>query len=242
MRSDQINELALALAKAQGAMKPASKSSVNPHFKSKYADLASVWETIREPLAQNGLSVTQTLGVDANSDGTLLYTMLMHSSGQYVGSVQQLLPRDKTPQGLAAALTYARRQSLQAIVGVAADEDDDGNEASGRIVTETTNRTALREPVRVTPQKVTQPQETPKEQESSSLESYVPKAGRLKGVPLSERGLLELETYILEIDGSLVKQSIAFEALPANVKEVYRAVKKEISRRESEAPEFNQFK
>lgn len=136
MRSEHINELATALAKAQGSMKPASKSSLNPHFKSKYADLASVWETIREPLSANGLSVVQTLNTDPTAQTTLLYTTLMHSSGQYIGSIQALLPRDKTPQGLAAALTYARRQSLQAIVGVAADEDDDGNEASGRITSQ----------------------------------------------------------------------------------------------------------
>lgn len=211
MRSEQINELATALAKAQGEMKPALKDSINPHFKSKYADLASVWETIRAPLSRNGLSVTQTLGADPNNESTLLYTTLLHSSGQYVGSVQYLLPRDKTPQGLAAALTYARRQSLQAIVGVAADEDDDGNEASGRV--EAPQKARFKEPVKPV---------------SVSPLDYVPSSGKLQGQRLGDLTLFDLETYIIDCNTALERTGKTPANLNAQQREVYETVQKVI--------------
>jgi hypothetical protein len=124
-QSEQINELAAALAKAQGAMSNAAKNRVNPHFKSNYADLASVLDAIREPLAANGLSFTQMMGF---SEGNfILRTMLLHSSGQYIAT-EYPLPASGRAQEMGAAQTYARRYSLAALVGVAQD-DDDGNTA-----------------------------------------------------------------------------------------------------------------
>lgn len=124
-QSEQINELAAALAKAQGAMSNAAKNRVNPHFKSNYADLAAVLDAIREPLAANGLSFTQMMGF---SDGNfILRTMLLHSSGQYIAT-EYPLPSSGRPQEMGASQTYARRYSLAALVGVAQD-DDDGNSA-----------------------------------------------------------------------------------------------------------------
>jgi hypothetical protein len=124
-QSEQINELAAALAKAQGAMSNAAKNRVNPHFKSNYADLASVLDAIREPLAANGLSFTQMMGF---SEGNfILRTMLLHSSGQYIAT-EYPLPASGRAQEMGAAQTYARRYSLAALVGVAQD-DDDGNSA-----------------------------------------------------------------------------------------------------------------
>ncbi len=127
MQSEQIDLLAAALVKAQAAMKPASMNSYNPHFKSKYADLASVIEAIRKPLTDNGLSFTQTMQV-SKDDGFFLATMLMHTSGQCLWS-EYPLPANATPQQMGSALTYARRYSLSAITGTAADEDDDGDKA-----------------------------------------------------------------------------------------------------------------
>lgn len=130
-QSAEINELAMALAKAQSAMRAASKDSVNPHFKSRYADLASVWDACREPLSANGLSVVQM--PMAHQDGyTALRTVLLHASGQYMATtISARLTKDDA-QGIGSALTYLRRYSLAAMVGIVADEDDDGSAASGR--------------------------------------------------------------------------------------------------------------
>lgn len=126
MQSENVNELSAALAKAQGVMKTAAFNKTNPHFKSKYADLASVLEAIREPLANNALSLTQVLRV--RDHGLVLVTVLRHSSGQWVES-EYPLPATARPQELGSALTYARRYSLSAITCIAAEEDDDGNAA-----------------------------------------------------------------------------------------------------------------
>jgi hypothetical protein len=128
MQSEQIDLLAAALVKAQAAMKPASMNKINPHFKSKYADLASIIETLRKPLTENGLSFTQTTesGLEVSPLG--LVTTLLHTSGQWLRA-EYPLPANATPQQMGSALTYARRYSLSAITGTAADEDDDGDKA-----------------------------------------------------------------------------------------------------------------
>jgi len=121
--SEQISELAAALAAAQGAMKNAVMNRTNPHFKSRYADLAAIWDAARQPLSANGLAVVQTIG-----DG-VLHTRLLHTSGQWIAS-EHPLPMAGRPQEIGSALTYARRYSLSALIGIAADEDDDANAAS----------------------------------------------------------------------------------------------------------------
>lgn len=127
--SDSINDLSAAMAAAQGAMKPAVKDATNPHFKSKYADLASIFEAVREPFAKNGLSVWQELG---NAEGGVtVTTRLVHKSGQWVEFGPLYVPAGKQDaQGLGSAATYARRYGLASALGVCADEDDDGNAAS----------------------------------------------------------------------------------------------------------------
>lgn len=126
-KSEQINELALALNKAQKEIESAKKTSDNPFFHSKYADLASVYEACKEALNKNGLSVIQTLGYDEKH--SYLMTTLVHSSGQWIAGKMVLLNNKGDMQGLGSAVTYARRYSLAAMVGVA-QEDDDANEAS----------------------------------------------------------------------------------------------------------------
>jgi hypothetical protein len=125
-QSEQINELMAALAKAQGQLKPAVKDSSNPHFKSRYADLASVWEACREPLSANGLAVTQT--VISQEDSQFLVTTLGHVSGQWMKSFMKLPLQRPGPQELGSCLSYCRRYSLASMVGVFQD-DDDGEKA-----------------------------------------------------------------------------------------------------------------
>lgn len=129
--SEQINELAVALAKAQAAIQPAAKDKQNPAFRSRYADLASVWDACRAALTENGLSVVQ-IPTDAGEGRIGLITTLLHSSGQWISGLLVLPLVKNDPQGAGSALTYARRYALSAMVGVVADEDDDGNGASGR--------------------------------------------------------------------------------------------------------------
>ncbi len=128
-KSEQINELAAALSKAQGQIKNAAKDSANPFFKSRYADLASVWDACRAELSANGLAVVQ---VPESRDGQVgVYTILLHSSGQWVDGELFLTPVKDDPQGAGSIITYCRRYSLCGFAGIA-PEDDDGNAASGK--------------------------------------------------------------------------------------------------------------
>ena len=121
MKSEQINELAAALSKAQGQMVAARKDSLNPHFKNLYADLASVWDAIRGPLTANGLSVVQLASAEAGQ--AHIETTLMHSSGQFI-SGKLSMASGTTPQQIGSAITYARRYALSAMVGIAPDDDE----------------------------------------------------------------------------------------------------------------------
>jgi hypothetical protein len=127
-QSELINELCSALSKAQGEIEHAEKSSVNPHFKSRYADLASVIDALKKPLSKNGLSYVQVSAVRENGHWVLT-TRLMHSSGQWIEGDVPVIASKADAQGFGSGLTYARRYGLAAICGVAQD-DDDGNQAS----------------------------------------------------------------------------------------------------------------
>lgn len=131
LKSEQINELAAALAKAQGQIEGAKKSSSNPFFKSKYADLAECWNTCREALTANEISVIQ-MPEEINENGRLnITTMLAHSSGQYISSTLTMTVTKLDPQAIGSAITYGRRYALAAMVGLA-QEDDDGEKAMAR--------------------------------------------------------------------------------------------------------------
>jgi len=122
--SENINELAAALAVAQGQMGGASKTTDNSFFKSKYADLGSVIAAAKDPLAENGLSYVQ---FPFSMNGEVgVTTRLMHSSGQWLQSMFSI-PAPKTDAHTYGGLvTYCRRISLQSVLGIPA-EDDDGN-------------------------------------------------------------------------------------------------------------------
>lgn len=128
-QSEQINEIMGALAKAQGEMTHAVKDSSNPFFKSKYADLAGVWDACRVPLSKNGLAVTQI--VDQEGEKPILVTLLGHQSGQWIRGVMQLPLQKLGPQEIGLCITYCRRYALASIVGVYQD-DDDAESSEGR--------------------------------------------------------------------------------------------------------------
>ena len=129
-KSDTLNELAGALATAQGQIKNAAKDALNPFFKSSYADLASVREAINDVFSRNGLSVTQLLG--NNIHGVTVETVLLHKSGQWLSGIVSVKASKDDAQSLGSAVTYARRYSLSAIAGIASETDDDGESAVGR--------------------------------------------------------------------------------------------------------------
>ena len=131
MEETALGQLAAALAEAQGEIQGAKKDGQNPHFRSRYATLASVWDVCRKPLSTHGLAVTQTTEVSAENV-VILVTCLIHKSGGSIVSRYPVVPQQNTPQGYGSALTYARRYSLAAIVGVAPDDDDDGEAAEKR--------------------------------------------------------------------------------------------------------------
>jgi hypothetical protein len=131
MTSDSIGELAKALAAAQGEMTSASKDATNPHFKSRYATLASVWDAIRGPLSRNGLSIIQVPQKASTAGHVAIYSKLLHSSGQWEDSLFEMpIPDKLTPQAMGSAITYAKRYALLGLAGIAPDDDDDGNAAS----------------------------------------------------------------------------------------------------------------
>jgi len=129
MQSENINELALALSKAQAGITGALKDSANPFFKSKYADLASCWDACRKQLTDNGLSVMQT--TDIVADTVVVRTTLAHSSGQWISGILPVKSKDDSPQAQGSGITYARRYALAAMVGLA-QIDDDAEAAQGR--------------------------------------------------------------------------------------------------------------
>ena len=130
-QSESIAALAAALSKAQAVLESAKKTSSNPFFKSTYADLASVWDACRKPLADNGLSIVQTADfLPDHPDMVCIETALLHSSGEWVRGRLAAKPVKADPQSVGSCITYLRRYSLQSIVGIA-PEDDDGNAASG---------------------------------------------------------------------------------------------------------------
>lgn len=132
--SEPTVTFAAAFIKLQGEIKPAIKDAENAAFKqgnrvSKYADLGAVWDAIKEPLKANNFGILQF----PQYEGETMYleTVLMHVSGECMVSKYPLRPTKQDPQGFGSALTYARRYSISAILGVVADIDDDGNAASG---------------------------------------------------------------------------------------------------------------
>jgi hypothetical protein len=130
-RSELIQELATALAVAQGSFPTVKKDANNPFFKSKYADLAALIEAVQDPLSKNGLAILQLLSTDLEGKFIHVETVLTHKSGQWISDKFSLPVLDWKPQGLGSATTYARRYALQAFLNLGA-ADDDGEAAQNR--------------------------------------------------------------------------------------------------------------
>lgn len=126
--SREVSELYSALSKAQAEFKSLPLNCINPHFKSKYANLTITQEYARGPLGKHGLSLIQSLESDEN--GYFVESILAHSSGQWLKSRIKLMLFKNDMQGLGSATTYAKRYAAQSILGLSGDDDDDGNAAS----------------------------------------------------------------------------------------------------------------
>lgn len=125
---ENLNELFTALSLAQSEIKGAVKDSTNPYFKSKYANLASVWEAVRVPLTKNGLSIAQVF--ETNGDKLILTTILGHKSGQSLSSHMELpIGQKRDPQTLGSLISYCRRYSLASICSLPSIDDDDAERA-----------------------------------------------------------------------------------------------------------------
>ena len=116
-----------ALSKAQSEVENATKGSINPHFRNKYADLAEVLNTVRPVFAANGLSIIQS----TSYDGSLVSvtTTILHAEGGHISSTASCVPAKADAQGVGASTTYLRRYALAAMTGIA-QEDDDGQSAA----------------------------------------------------------------------------------------------------------------
>ena len=126
LKSESIAALAKAIALSQLHVENALKSSTNPHFKSKYADLAEILNTVRPVFSANGIAIVQTPTFE--SGVASVETMLCHESGEFISSVCSSPVSKQDAQGIGSAITYLRRYSLAAMCGIA-QEDDDGHQA-----------------------------------------------------------------------------------------------------------------
>jgi len=127
--SDNIELISAALVAMQAEAEHANFDSKNPHFKSKYASLAEVIDTVKPILAKHELAVIQ-LPAYREAIGHVLCTRILHKSGQWIEEEMKLNPIKDDPQGLGSSLTYSRRYSIPGVAMIASEEDDDGNAAS----------------------------------------------------------------------------------------------------------------
>jgi len=130
LTSEFINEIATALCKAQAVMGGAHKSASNPFFKSKYADLESVIDAIKQPFADNGLSFVQFPSM-AESQVTIT-TRVMHDSGQWLEDTLSLPIAKNDAQAVGSCISYGRRYSLQSIAGIPSVDDDGQSAVQGK--------------------------------------------------------------------------------------------------------------
>ena len=125
----ELKNIYAAFVKAQAGFAPALKTSLNPHFKSRYADLAACIDAVIDSLNTNGIAIVQRTHPDET--GVTVETLFIHSSGEsFSGGTLHVPAAKQDPQGYGSALSYARRYSLMAACGIAPEDDDDGNAGS----------------------------------------------------------------------------------------------------------------
>lgn len=212
LKSDSIGKLSAALVAAQAELKHAVINKTNPHFKARYADLQSVIDASKPILQKNGLTIVQLAGADG--DYAKVTTMVLHASGEYIGSELSLRPTKPDAQGMGSALTYGRRYGWSAICGIAADEDDDGNGASAQQPTP-------QAPRRETPQ---QPKEAPKADEGR--QAFTTALCDWTGLKMTDKAkLLTAASAIAAVCG-LGKVSDNYEKATATIKQLKAEGKK----------------
>lgn len=128
-KSESIAALSAALAKAQAEIENASKTANNPHFKSKYADLAEVLNTVRPVMSRHGIAIVQMPSFESGLAS--VETLMTHSSGEWISNICSAPVSKQDAQGVGSAITYLRRYSLASFAGIA-QEDDDANAAVGQ--------------------------------------------------------------------------------------------------------------
>lgn len=139
-KSPTIVEITKALVAFQGKVESVTRNKENKFFNSEYATLDEIIETIRKPLSESGLALAQF----PNGKGQLI-TLLLHISGEFFQNTIELIPKETTAQGQGGVITYARRYSLSAMLGIATEKDDDGNEANGKKSTTTTIKNEVKD-------------------------------------------------------------------------------------------------
>jgi hypothetical protein len=127
-QSSQINELVTALSKAQGSYPSIGADRENPYFKSNYADLHMILKAIRPALEKNGLSFVQDTRLTEDGS-TVLHSRLYHASGQWIETRARITPLKNTPQDYGSCLTYNKRYSAMALLGVTIDKDPTDDDA-----------------------------------------------------------------------------------------------------------------
>jgi len=149
MESTSIqSQYSAALVAAIGELQDVAKTASNPYFKSKYAPLDAIVEATRPVLAKHGLAIQQfplfmegsTLVEITDKNGNVtkspimtagVETTILHKAGHFTTTTLLLPLKDQSPQGVGSAITYARRYSLAAVLGLATEDDDDGNASTG---------------------------------------------------------------------------------------------------------------
>lgn len=186
-KSDSIKELATALSKVQASVKKAIRNCNNPFFKSKYADLESVWDACRDALTSNGFSVAQMLGQTPDGKPSLT-TILAHSSGEFYQTEAPLPVAKGGAQDIGSAVTYFKRFQLSALVGIA-DQDDDDAES-----------TTEKETNPASPRKMAREMKVKQQEIADNPGQYVPTFGKYKGMPLESIPAIDVSGYIAYIE------------------------------------------
>ena len=181
-KSESIKQLAAALAVFHIKVDVIKKDAKNPFFKSTYASLSNILDAIKIPLAESDLSFSQhPMGENG------LSTILMHKSGEWIGSHFTMKPVKNDPQGIGSCITYMRRYALAAILGLNIDEDDDGNAAS----------TPTKEPVQDEKQWL-----NPKTEQFNKAKAYLETGGKIDAIKAKYKMRKETE----ELLQSFIKQ------------------------------------
>lgn len=191
--SESIANISAGLVQFQAEVKNPEKKSINPHFKSKYADLDEVINTIRPALEKCGLAFIQN---PIHEDGKVgVYTLLIHKSGEFIQFDPVMIPLHKaTPHQVGSALTYAKRYSLSSALGIATEEDTDGNEINNH-----TNQSIKNKQVN---------QETPGERKAKGIKAMYDEVKRKNLTEDEYKAVLKAETGKTDPKGLDLEQII----------------------------------